>query len=62
MHDAEDCHPILGCRFGDLYDQTMERMHQLRSLGLHIVYIWQRDFVHWEKHGRFASLPVHVMH
>jgi hypothetical protein len=36
----------------------MERMQQLQSLGLNVMYIWQRDFVQWEKHGRFAPLPI----
>jgi hypothetical protein len=56
---ADERNNTLGCTFGELYEKTMDRMAALKSLGLAVVYIWERDFRQWQKmSGLYSVLPV----
>lgn len=44
--------------FGDLYDRTLDRMRQLFEKGYTILYVWEKDFVAWEKGPCFSALPI----
>ena len=59
-YDPTDWNVTTKCTFGELYDNTLERMDNLVALGYRVVYIWEGDFRKWEKAGLFEALPCHV--
>jgi hypothetical protein len=44
VFDHDKVNPVQGSSFKALFDQTMERLQFLESLGYNVVYIWENDF------------------
>ena len=47
--------------YGELYDATMRRMKLLKKSGYKVEYIWEADFVAWEKAGLMNKLPINTI-
>jgi G:T-mismatch repair DNA endonuclease (very short patch repair protein) len=45
-----------GARCGDLYEQTMERMHAIKDEGYTVIYIWESDFAAYKRSDSSKSL------
>jgi G:T-mismatch repair DNA endonuclease (very short patch repair protein) len=57
--DANDFNPVNKKKYGDLYNQTLERMNVLVQSGYRVIYIWETDFREWCKSGMYADMPIH---
>lgn len=44
VYDQETVHPIRKITFGELYENTLRRESDLRSLGYNVVSIWEKDY------------------
>jgi len=45
-----------GARYGDLYEQTMDRMYTVQSQGYTVLYIWEPDFKEFQRGASSRSL------
>ena len=56
-YNLEDLNPTTNCRFGLLYDRTMDRMSDLHRLGFTVVYVWENTYKQWKTQaGLFTDL------
>jgi hypothetical protein len=59
-YDADQWNETTKCTFGDLYESTMERMDNLKTMGYNVIYIWEGDYKKWKKNDvAFSDLPTH---
>jgi hypothetical protein len=58
-YGSSDWNDTTQCTFGELYRRTMLRMQELVSMGYTVQYIWESDFLKWEKtRSFFRDLPI----
>jgi G:T-mismatch repair DNA endonuclease (very short patch repair protein) len=58
VYERDTYNHITKCTMGELYDNTLDRMTQLRDLGYNVLYIWESDYHHWKDHGQFNAMPL----
>lgn len=48
---SQKIHPTLRVPFGQVYEQTMQRMQRLIGLGYQVFYIWESQYLAWKTAG-----------
>lgn len=45
LFDADSINKRVGKTFGELFDETVQRLYLIKSLGYTVVYIWENDYL-----------------
>ena len=58
LYDATKIHPKTKITFGEMYNKTIFRLNQLKSMGYIIKYVWEND---WNKFDRGMEKTIKIL-